>query len=62
MPRIVTFHVCPAPPKGDRVLIDVTEGRKAAGQFELSAAGWRKVRERLTPGPGLRIVDCPTYR
>ena len=59
MSRLVTFHVYPNPPKGTRVLIGVNEGRRAAGEFELTAAAWRKVRESLTPGPGVRIVFYP---
>jgi hypothetical protein len=46
MPPVVTFHVYPNPPKG-----------RCVGEFELSAAAWRKVRERFTPGPGVRILD-----
>jgi hypothetical protein len=41
------------------VIVDVTEGRRGARQFEVTAKGWQKVRDRLTPGPGVRIVFYP---
>jgi hypothetical protein len=53
MPSVIAFHVYPNPPECKRVVVDVREGRRAAGQFKVTAAaGWRKLRERLTP-PGI---------
>jgi hypothetical protein len=59
MASVVTFHVFPTPPQGDRVLVAVTEGRKAAGEFEVTAVAWDRVRRCLTPAPGVRIREYP---
>jgi hypothetical protein len=59
LPNVLTFHAYPTPPQGDRVLVAVTEGRTAAGEFEVTAAAWKRVRRCLTPSPAVRIRDYP---
>jgi hypothetical protein len=49
MPSVVTFHVYPNPPKGEIALVHVTEGREAAGMFEVTAGVWQRVRDCFTP-------------
>jgi hypothetical protein len=38
------------------VIVEVSEGRHAAGTFEITAEGWGKLRERLRRVSGVRIV------
>jgi hypothetical protein len=42
MPSVLTFHAYLTRPQGDRVLVAVTEGRTAAGEFEVTAAAWER--------------------
>jgi hypothetical protein len=55
-----TFHVFPAPPQGVRVLIAVTEGRKAGGV----PGDWGRLGPRAPlpyTGPGVRIREYPPW-
>ena len=54
----LTLHVFPAP-SGDRVVVAVTEGRTAAGEFAVTASAWQRARQSFNPGRGVRIVDYP---
>lgn len=59
MSSIVTVHAYPAPPKGRKVLVHVTEGRRAAGQFEVTAEGWDRLRRCIASGSGVRTREHP---
>ncbi len=41
------------------VLVHVTEGRHAAGMFEVTVTAWDRVRRCFTPDLGVRIRDHP---
>jgi hypothetical protein len=58
--RFVTFQVYPVPTRGV-VTITVAESGKRfhAGEFEVTAGAWERMRRCLTPGPGLRIREYP---
>jgi hypothetical protein len=59
MPKLVTLHVYPNPPDRRVILVEVTEGRKGTGTFEVTAEAWARIRRCIGPGPGLRIRDYP---
>jgi hypothetical protein len=56
MSRPIIFRVHANPPEGETVIVEVSEGRHAAGTFEITAEGWGKLRERLRRVSGVRIV------
>jgi hypothetical protein len=53
MASVITFHVYPVP-KRAVVTVMVTESGQgmAAGDFEVTAVAWERVRRCLRPGPG----------
>jgi hypothetical protein len=58
--RVVTFHILPVPTRGVVTVLIFESGRRiAAGEFEVTAAAWERVRRCFTPGPGFRVREYP---
>jgi hypothetical protein len=57
---VVTFHVYPVPIRGVVTIMVAESGKRFhAGEFEVTAGAWERMRRCLTPGPDLRIREYP---
>jgi hypothetical protein len=56
MRAALTFHIYPNP-RRHGITVAVDESARAAGEFRITRAAWRRLRARITFGRGIRIRE-----